>query len=342
MSHPSLIRQAVCYVHVTSVTHTAGVHYTCHTRQSHDRWCVKYMSYPSLTRQAVRHIYVTPVTHMAGGALHMCHIRHLHGRWCVMYMSHPSLKRQAVCYVHVTSVAHTAGVHYTCHTCQSHGRRCVTYMSHPSLKRQAVNYVHVTSVTHTAGVRYTYVIPVTHTAGSVLHICHTRHSHGRRCVTHMSHPSQYFDESLRLLVSVLTLCKYFVTYMSLTRQVVRYTHVTPVTHTTGGKLRICHTRHTALMKACACWFLSRPSVIVSLRICHTCHSHGGWCVTYISHPSLTLMKACACRSLLCRSASIWGECTTAAVTVPAAIALGGEKSRAPVRNSKLTFQFQSP
>ena len=38
------------------------------------------------------------------------------------------------------------------------------------------------------------------TAGGALHICPTRHSHGRRCVTYMSHPS-------------------------LTRQVVRYIYI---------------------------------------------------------------------------------------------------------------------
>jgi hypothetical protein len=39
-------------------------------------------------------------------------------------------------------------------------------------------------------VRYVYVTPVTRMAGGALRICHTRHSHGRRCVTYMSHPSR--------------------------------------------------------------------------------------------------------------------------------------------------------
>jgi hypothetical protein len=56
-------------------------------------------------------------------------------------------------------------------------------------------------------------------AGGAFRICHTRHSHGRWCVTYMSHPS-------------------------LTWQVVRYVYVTPVTHMAGGALRICHTRHS--------------------------------------------------------------------------------------------------
>jgi hypothetical protein len=54
--------------------------------------------------------------------------------------------------------------------------------------------------------RYVYVTPVTHTAGGVLRICHTLHSHGGRCATYISHSS-------------------------LTRQAVRYVYSTPVTHT---------------------------------------------------------------------------------------------------------------
>jgi hypothetical protein len=89
MSHPSLTRQAVRYVYVTPVTHTAGgALRICH-RHSHRRRCVTYMS-PSLTRQAVRYVYVTPVNHTAGGALRICHTCHSHGRQCGTYMSHPS------------------------------------------------------------------------------------------------------------------------------------------------------------------------------------------------------------------------------------------------------------
>ena len=54
---------------------------------------------------------------------------------------------------------------------------------------------------HKIHLRYVNVTPATHTAGGALRICHTRHSHGRRCVTYMSHPS-------------------------LTRQAVRYVYVT--------------------------------------------------------------------------------------------------------------------
>jgi hypothetical protein len=54
-------------------------------------------------------------------------------------------------------------------------------------------------------VRYVYVTPDTYTAGGALRICHTRHSHSRRCVTYVSYPS-------------------------LTQQAVRYAYVTPVTH----------------------------------------------------------------------------------------------------------------
>jgi hypothetical protein len=43
-------------------------------------------------------------------------------------------------------------------------------------------------------VRYIYVTHVTHMAGGVLRIYHTRHSHGRRCVTYMRNPSSARSE----------------------------------------------------------------------------------------------------------------------------------------------------
>ena len=55
----------------------------------------------------------------------------------------------------------------------SHMVSGVLCMSPPSLTWQSVCNV--------------YVKPVIHMAGVVLHICHTQHSHGRWCVTHVSH-----------------------------------------------------------------------------------------------------------------------------------------------------------
>jgi hypothetical protein len=63
-------------------------------------------------------------------------------------------------------------------------------------------------------VRYIYATPVTRSAGGPLHIYHTLHSHSRRCVKYMSHPS-------------------------LARQAVCHIH-----STAGGALHICHTRHS--------------------------------------------------------------------------------------------------
>jgi hypothetical protein len=93
-------------------------------------------------------------------------------------------------------------------------------MSHPSLTRQAV----------------------------ALRICHTRHSHGRRCVTNLSHSSLIRQAVRYVYVTPIThTAGGGVTYMShpsLTRQAVLYLYVTSVTHTAGGALHICHTHHS--------------------------------------------------------------------------------------------------
>jgi hypothetical protein len=142
------------------------------------------------------------------------------------------------------------------------------YMSHSSLTWQAVRYVYVTLVTHMAG--------------GALCICHTHHSHGRRCVTYMSHMSltwhRWDAAAAHPLPTALRMCHTRhahgrrsvtdISHPSLTchrRQAVRDVYVTPVTHTApivGGALQICHTRH----------------------------SHGTdsrRCATYMSNPSLT-------------------------------------------------------
>jgi hypothetical protein len=62
----------------------------------------------------------------------------------------------------------------------------------------------------------------------------------------------------------------------ITQQAVRYLYVTPVTHTVGSAspryVYVTPVTHTAGS---------------ALRICHTRHSHGRQCDTYMSHPSLT-------------------------------------------------------
>jgi hypothetical protein len=147
-----------------------------------------------------------------------------------MHMPRLSHTWQVVHYVYVTRTA--GGALCIRHSQHSHGRRCVTYMSHPSLTQQAsVTYMSLPALTRQA-VRYVYVTPSTHMAGGELRICHSQHSHGRRCVMYTSHPS-------------------------LTRQAVRYVYVAPVTHTAGGALCICRTRHSHSRQA--------------LRICHTRH-----------------------------------------------------------------------
>jgi hypothetical protein len=70
-------------------------------------------------------------------------------------------------------------------------------------------------------------------------ICHTRHSHGRRCVTYMSHPS-------------------------LTRQAVRYIYVTPVTHHAEVAPRSSSRLGFGLTMA----GVGVPGVVVVLHICH--------------------------------------------------------------------------
>jgi hypothetical protein len=99
----------------------------------------------------------------------------------------------------------------------------------------------------------------------------------------------------------------FMSHPSLTRQAVRYRYVTPVTHTVGGAVCTCHTRHSHSRRCVT--YMSHPSLtrqVVryvyvtpvthmvgdALLICYTRHSHGMRCVTYMSHPSLTRQAVC--------------------------------------------------
>jgi hypothetical protein len=117
------------------------------------------------------------------------------------------------------------------------------------------------------------VMPVIHTAGNALRMCHIRRSHDRRCFTYMLHPS-------------------------LTRQAVRYVYVTPVTHRAGGALHICHT-HQSRTSLRYHWFSAstHSRYIYVTPITHaprrgtTGSAPPPTPVTYMSHPSVTHLAA---------------------------------------------------
>jgi hypothetical protein len=147
----------------------------------------------SLTRHTVRDVYITPVNCMTGGASRICHTRRTHTR--------------------------------RAHTRRTHGRRS----SRGSASPEPMGWIRFRSRLRSRGKcsdgcrGWTCPTPCG-TYGGALRLCHTRHSHGSRCVAYMSHPSLTRQAVCYVLVTRgRSHDKRCVTYMS-----------QAVAHTAGG------------------------------------------------------------------------------------------------------------